>query len=287
MKPIIAVLLATYNGAKYIEEQLLSILNQKNVSLSIYVSDDFSSDNTLEIIEKIQKKYNNIIILPQKNSGGAARNFFRLIKDVDIKNFEYIALADQDDIWNENKLSNAVLQLRNYQCDGYSSNVTAFWESGKRKLIQKAAPQTLYDYIYESPGPGCTFVATKESFQSFKLFLESNWEQISKIEYHDWFIYAYYRSRNFNWHIDQNSNMMYRQHENNQIGSNIGFSAIKKRLNLISSGWYKNEIKKIVTVLNLDKNLGTRSFTLKHLRSTRRKKSDRIILGLLILINKF
>lgn len=287
MKPLIAVLLATYNGSKYIEEQLFSILNQKNTRLTIYISDDCSSDNTLEIIKKIQLQHKNIVILPKIKAGGAAKNFYRLIKDVYIENFQYIALSDQDDIWNEDKLSNAVLQLRDYKCNGYSSNVTAFWESGKRKLIQKADPQTLYDFIYESPGPGCTFVTKKESFQSFKKFLESNWQQISEIEYHDWLIYAYYRSRNLNWHIDSNSSMMYRQHENNKIGSNSGFTAIKKRISLISSGWYQNEIRKIVIILGLNDNIGTRLFTIKNLKHTRRKRIDRIILGIMALFNKF
>ena len=93
----IAVLLAAYNGERWIQEQINSILTQKKVDVTVYVSLDLSNDKTLDIIETYKKK--SVILLPYGDKfGAAAPNFYRLIQDVDFQNYDYIALSDQDDI---------------------------------------------------------------------------------------------------------------------------------------------------------------------------------------------
>lgn len=240
----VAVLLAAYNGREWIEEQLNSILNQNDLTVTIYISVDLSNDGTYELVQGVASVHKNIKILSYgERFGGAAPNFFRLIRDVDFSGYDYVSLADQDDIWNNDKLSNAckVLSTNNY--DAFSSNVIAFWENGVEKLIDKAQPQVEYDYLFESAGPGCTFVFSKAFALELKFKVVDLSEDIKNIWLHDWFSYSFARSNGHKWYINYKSTMKYRQHLGNQVGSNIGFWAILKRVKEVLSG---NGFKKVM-----------------------------------------
>ena len=101
----VLVLLSTYNGEKYLAEQLDTILNQtkKNILVSILIRDDGSKDDTLNIIEKYKKNYDCIELVEGDNVGPAQsyRKLIQLARD----DFDYYAFADQDDIWLEDKIS--------------------------------------------------------------------------------------------------------------------------------------------------------------------------------------
>ena len=214
--PSVAVLLSAYNGISWIEEQVASIICQKNTSIEIFISVDLSNDKTYEWCQDFAKENINIKVLPYgKKFGGAAKNFFRLIRDVDFSRFDYVALADQDDIWNSGKLHHAIRVIEKDDLDGYSSDVTAFWGNGREKLVKKSFPQKKFDYFFEAAGPGCTYVLKQQSVQTFKKFLIKNWEYVNLVELHDWMIYAYFRSQGMKWKIDSKPLMYYRQHENN------------------------------------------------------------------------
>jgi glycosyltransferase involved in cell wall biosynthesis len=97
----ISVAMATYNGAKYLEEQLFSVINQTFLPQEIIIVDDFSTDRTVEIIERIKEKYPFITLYKNEANLGPIKTF----KEAVLKcNCNYIALCDQDDIWEENKL---------------------------------------------------------------------------------------------------------------------------------------------------------------------------------------
>ena len=166
----ICILLAAYNGENWINEQIDSILSQKNVEITIYISCDLSTDSTIDIIDSYPK--GKIIVMPYgQKFGAAAPNFYRLIKDVDFSSFDYIALSDQDDIWLDDKLISAIHKIKSENAVAYSSNVTAFWSNGTKKIINKAAQQREYDYLFESPGPGCSFVLQKDFAVEFQCYM--------------------------------------------------------------------------------------------------------------------
>src|SRR5687767_12775736 len=130
----VAVLMAARNGLEYLPAQIESILNQKNCMVKLFVSDDLSTDGSLDFIEKCVKSNNNVVLLPNVFSfGSAAKNFYRLISDVNINQFDFIAFADQDDIWDSDKLIRHVDIARQHSADGVSSNVIAFWPNGREK----------------------------------------------------------------------------------------------------------------------------------------------------------
>jgi len=273
--PKVAILMAAYNGRKWIEEQLHSIWSQENVLIDIYISVDLSKDNTYVFLKNIAKDNKNLNILSYgKRYGDAAKNFYRLIKDVDTSPYDYIAFSDQDDIWHSQKLIRGINEMKLSGSQGFSSDVMAFWPDGKEKLVKKSYPQKRFDFIFESAGPGCTYIFCSEPFQEFKSFVINNWNKVLKIDFHDWLAYSFFRIKNYKWIIDNKPLMLYRQHSHNQFGANLSFRAYFARLKLIKNGWYLSQIKNISDVLNLDSiNM---SFILKNLMQTRRKKFDAI-----------
>ncbi|AGR76989.1 glycosyltransferase, GT2 family [Aliarcobacter butzleri 7h1h] len=295
----IAVLLASYNGVKYIKEQVDSILNQKEVDVTIFISDDLSTDKTIEYLQDIYKDFKNIVYLPSGSKfGGAGKNFFRLIRDVDFSSFDFISFVDQDDIWYEDKLIRAIKTIEDKQIDAYSSNVLAFWEDGKEMIINKSSLQARYDYLFEAAGPGCTYVLKKDLAIFLQNFICENWEDVNKVELHDWFIYAFARENNYKWHIDEKPSMRYRQHTSNQVGANDGLKAKLKRLKKVFSSWYRDEIIKIIKVLRLEnkykfsKYILNKSYLnnlllLKYSFEFRRNKKEKLFLSLLILLGIF
>jgi rhamnosyltransferase len=245
-KPKIAVLLATYNGIPWLSEQLNSILNQLEVDVKIFVSDDKSTDGTVELLERVAENDARITVLTTKQKfGSAAKNFYRLIVDADISDCDYVAFSDQDDIWLENKLASLAEIADEANADGVSSNVLAFWLDGRQALIDKASPLRRLDFLFESAGPGCTFLMTPWLIQSTKSLLTDQNEKVSQVKAHDWLMYAICRSSGKRWVIAPTPTVMYRQHDNNELGVHKGLSASWRRLQKLNSGWYKAEVIKI------------------------------------------
>ncbi|MFV0481255.1 MAG: glycosyltransferase [Campylobacteraceae bacterium] len=249
---MVAILLATYNGKKYVKEQIDSILKQKDVLIKIFISDDLSTDGTLEFIRKEYSNNKEIKILESTQKfGSAAKNFFRLIKDVDFSNFDFVAFADQDDIWNDDKLIHSILTLKQKNCDIYSSNVLAFWENGVEAIINVSYPQVKYDFLFESGGPGCTFVLNINFANNFKKHLMNKWQNANKVLVHDWYCYAYARHNSFKWFIDKTVTMHYRQHSSNEIGTDVGLKSFIRSTKRVIKKDTMQEVLKIVNLLEM------------------------------------
>lgn len=100
--PLVAILVATYNGETYLKEQLDSLLRQSYQNIKIYISDDNSCDATLEIVKLYQTRYTDKIFYSRNtNNLGFIKNFENLLLEC---REDYIALSDQDDIWHPDKL---------------------------------------------------------------------------------------------------------------------------------------------------------------------------------------
>lgn len=236
--PQIAVCLAAYNGMRWLREQIESILRQVDSDVTLFVSVDLSSDGTIDYVRSLASVNPKVILLPYgMRFGGAAKNFFRLMADVDFSKFQFVAFADQDDEWFDEKLKRAVGILQRRRADGYSSNVTAFWEGGRKVRTNKAQPQREWDFLFESPGPGCTFVMRTELVRRVKECMAMNRDEVAEVGLHDWFVYAFARANGFKWVIDDYSSLLYRQHTGNQIGVNFGWRAYLFRSKKVLNGW--------------------------------------------------
>lgn len=236
--PRFAVCLAAYNGMSYVAEQVESILSQQGVSLQIFVSVDVSTDGTEAFLLEWAKSEERLTILPGgRRFGGAGPNFYRLLHDVDLRVFDYLSFADQDDVWHAEKLVRAHRVLSESGAAGYSSNFTAFWPTGVERFVNKANPQRAWDFLFESAGPGCTYVLRADLAGELQEFIRGADVRLLKVDYHDWLTYAFARSRNFRWEIDNWSSMRYRQHASNQIGVNSGWRSFWHRVRKILGGY--------------------------------------------------
>ncbi|MFT5452062.1 MAG: rhamnosyltransferase [Enterobacterales bacterium] len=284
--PKVAVLLAAYNGMAFIKLQLESILKQKGVLVSVFISVDKSSDGTFEWCTDISKNDDRVSVLADGESfGGAAPNFFRLIRDVNFADFDLVALSDQDDIWLEDKLITAYDSMKENNVDAYSSNVMAFWDNGQQLIVDKAQAQRKYDYLFEAAGPGCTYVLASLPLQKFKEHLLKKKQLANQITLHDWLIYAFFRANNYGWYIDGSYKMLYRQHQSNQVGVNKGMLATLKRFELFKSGWYRQQVEYVSQFIDFERpDFSSKYLILKNILELRRKLIDRVVLFFFVLL---
>ncbi|MBT9174197.1 MAG: UDP-Glc:alpha-D-GlcNAc-diphosphoundecaprenol beta-1,3-glucosyltransferase WfgD [Syntrophomonadaceae bacterium] len=300
----VAVLLATYNGLQWLPAQVDSILNQGDVNILLFISDDMSTDGTWAWLQDLAIKNSRVILLPRKDKlGRAGLNFFRLLLDADLSDADFIAYSDQDDIWELDKLSRHVNLAIAGGYDGVSSNVTAFWPDTSKAKIIKSQPQRSLDYLFESAGPGCTFLMTPWLAKELVRLLNDFSLQAKDIALHDWFTYAVCRASGRQWFIDSASTVRYRQHSANELGANKGLQAIVSRLRKISNGWYRSEVLKILNVciaisnqthffllrraLTDTRRIRSRVALLSYIPMARRKFFDRITLALAIVLGVF
>lgn len=249
--PSVVVLLAAYNGVTYIEQQLQSILQQKNVNVTVFISVDLSSDNTYEWCLSFAKQNLNINVLSYgERFGSAAPNFFRLIKDVNFSNFDYLAFSDQDDVWFLDKLSHGIKQMELTNAEAYSASVIAFWEDGTERLIDKSQPQREFDYLFEAAGPGCTYIYTSKAAGLIKKYLNT-FPELNDFVLHDWLAYAILRHNKYIWFIDSVPKMYYRQHDLNQVGANFSIRGKVTRVYYILSGQAFGSIKLLASALDI------------------------------------
>jgi rhamnosyltransferase len=241
--------MAARNGSKWISEQIASILAQRNVRIDLTISDDHSSDGTRDEINHFIGDARVKMLSPPASTGSAAQNFLWLIRRTSLSDHEYVALADQDDIWDPEKIHRGLVMLRASQAAGYSCAVTAIWPDGRRRTLRQNAKATCSDFLFEGAGQGCTFILAAQFFRDIRLFFEAEPNCTSQVHYHDWTIYALARVWKRPWHFDHQPMMQYRQHPANDTGARLSFSGVRKRLSLIRGGWYRRQLKEIAGIV--------------------------------------
>ena len=110
----IDILLATYNGEKYLRDQIDSILNQTYADFNLIISDDASTDDTVKILEEYKKKDSRITVYIQEKNIGSNNNFEFLLTKVQN---DYYMLSDQDDIWEKEKIEKSVKKIKETNAD--------------------------------------------------------------------------------------------------------------------------------------------------------------------------
>lgn len=230
------ILLATYNGEKYLKAQLDSILSQTYSNFRLLISDDSSTDNTKKILEEYKEKDNRIILFLQKENLGVIKNFEFLLKKVDSK---YYMFSDQDDIWKENKIEKSVKKIEATNSDlVYSDlevvdenlNVTydSYWKL--KGIYNKIKKYNNFKSLYlNNFVTGCTLISKKELINKVLPLPTA-----SKYVLHDYWIPLIISQKGKIDYIEEPL-IKYRQHKNNKIGS-------KKRSDSINS---LDEIRKL------------------------------------------
>lgn len=150
----VAVLLASYNGERYIGKQIESIMRQNYPDIELYIRDDCSTDGTVDVIKEYAKKYDRIHLIESDRNLGYPGCFYALTDDTDIV-ADYYAFADQDDYWLKNKISRAVSVLNEQSdetaCSYYSgymmckSNLKAQKKSTPRRRTEISFKESLFE----------------------------------------------------------------------------------------------------------------------------------------------
>lgn len=221
----VAVLLSSYNGEKYINEQIESIFRQKDVDVTLFVSDDCSTDSTLEIVNHLSTKY-KINYSKNKINKNFTYNFLDLIYSHLHDDFDYFAISDQDDFWLDDKLISGINLLKKNNAHFYCSNLTIVDENLKNPMMMnnfKVTNFKLSHYLLENIATGCTVIYDKEYASILKKYYPND------IYLHDYWLFLVALSTT-KIIYDNESHILYRQHENNLIGGEESFQNYYKNL---------------------------------------------------------
>lgn len=228
----IAVLLSTYNGEEFLEDQIESIFDQRDVDLTLFIRDDGSNDSTKEILRKLKNNKNNLKIY-YENNVGVGSSFMRLIETVP-DSYDYYCFSDQDDIWFPDKLISAINKIQYEEFPTlYTSNQTVFEQiDGTKYLRYKDVPSVSYcQILHRNLVAGCTMVWNKD----LQAILSNNipTDDLLKNRIHDVWV-AMVAACLGKIVYDSNSYILYRQHNNNVVGvkrDNYLKTAIQKVVN--------------------------------------------------------
>ena len=219
MQEKIDVLMATYNGEKYLKEQIDSILNQTYKNIQIIISDDCSTDSTREILKQYEQNEKIKIYYQEKNLG-YIKNFEFLLRNVE--NNIYM-LSDQDDVWKEQKIEKSVEKLKNENLDlvfgdleVVDENLNTLYGSFNKfmkldRKIEKYIDSYKLQYLYNCI-TGCTIISRKKLIDKI-LPLPNN----SKYMVHDYWMGLMVALNGKIGYIKE-TYIKYRQHGNNQVG---------------------------------------------------------------------
>lgn len=216
-KPSIAVIMSTYNGEKYLREQLDSVLNQKDVNLDLYVRDDGSIDGTVEILNQYMNRYPQVHVESGSNAG-VGNSFMNCLYSVPGE-YQYYGFADQDDIWLEDKCIAGIRALKRTGKALYSSNQECVDSDGKSRGLRYTGNDhihlTTMEIVFRNTIAGCTFIFTNELAEKLKANRFST--ELLRVRIHDVCVAAA-ASMNGGIFYDRESHMEYRQHQNNVVG---------------------------------------------------------------------
>ena len=230
--------MCTYNGAKYIKEQLDSFEAQSHQNWRLVVSDDGSEDDTLEILQAYQRRWGqDKIVIRVGPKRGYATNFLTLASDPSIQ-ADFYAFSDQDDVWLPQKLAAAVNYLsaqdgRLPQAYGGRTIYTDLFlnETGRSQVF--SYPRSFRNALVQSIVGGNTIVFNQ---QSKTLFERSG---VLDIVSHDWWTYMLVEGVGGHVYFDPEPYILYRQHPNALVGANISFKAKLTRFRMLLQGKFK------------------------------------------------
>ncbi|RCW90261.1 glycosyltransferase family 2 protein [Winogradskyella arenosi] len=161
MDDLVSVVIPNYNGAKFIEETIMSVCNQTYKTFEIIVVNDGSTDNSMAVLTQLQKKFDKLRVINVENGGvSKARNI-----GIDNAKGAYVAFLDSDDLWKKEYLQNHINAIKKHNCDLVYSNYTWFNEAAEF-MNEKANlnPQSLFDFWVDSMLAPSSVTIKKECF---------------------------------------------------------------------------------------------------------------------------
>lgn len=237
--PHICILMAAYNGEKFIAEQLQSIEDQTHKNWRLVISDDGSNDNTLAIAKQFQQKWgSDRLEIRQGPQQGFCQNFLSMACDTTI-HADLYAFSDQDDIWMSDKLERAVSYFdKNNESQlprAYGTRTQIVDDALKPLGLSPdfTLPRSFRNALVQSISGGNTQVF---NFIAKQLLEKAG---LQKVISHDWWLYQLVKGAGGMFYYDPAPSLLYRQHADAVLGSNNSIRSRIERLRYVFNGRFK------------------------------------------------
>ena len=251
--PSVLVMMATYNGEKYVTEQINSILEQEGVNVTLLISDDGSSDATPRICSRYADDLPNVRFSVNEKNKGLAKNFMDMLYSSDATSFDYFAFSDQDDYWMPNKLNKAIEAIaaagegpRLYYSD--VCNVDEQLNGGSREYGAFAPyADSLGLLLTINWASGCTMVFNSAFASVLQQYVPDSWPRI-----HDGWVHLVARALNAQAPDLSHVYIKRRISGQNQVGERGLNSLSIRRIEIILSSFFKaseHNLTKAATLL--------------------------------------
>lgn len=219
------ILLSTFNGERFLQDLLDSLMCQDYQPVKILVRDDGSRDRTLSVLEEYATRYRSIEVHRGKNLG-AARSFFKLL-EMSSQEAEYFAFCDQDDVWLKNKVSRAIAHLSELDptVPGMYCSRLLVTDEGLKVIARSPFPErgsSFENALVENIATGCTMVLNRAA-KDLLLY-----KRPSFLFMHDWWTYLVVSALGKVCY-DRRATVLYRQHSSNVLGVKNGKASARIR----------------------------------------------------------
>lgn len=260
----VTILMAVYNGANCLEEQLQSLLDQDHQCWHLVTSDDGSSDESANILEAFSRRVKARSVATgarirvsnlQGPRRGAAENFLFLLRQAGRKALPgWMAFSDQDDVWLPDRLSRGLTQLRAHIHEGPALYCSRTWISSsdlsaRRLSAPRPRPTGFRNALVQNIASGNTILLNPEAVD----LVSAAVTQVPQVVVHDWWVYQLVTGAGGQVVHDNQPTLLYRQHAVNQIGANDTFIERLKRFRQLLRGDFRDWNRINITALRSSK----------------------------------
>jgi glycosyltransferase involved in cell wall biosynthesis len=238
-QPLVAVLLCTYNGERFLAEQLESIERQTHTNWTLTVSDDGSTDATYALLDACKSRLGEArCVIEHGPAKGFSANFLSLTCRANIQ-ADFYAWSDQDDVWYDNKLQRAIEFLKRMPV-----HVPALY-CGRTELIHECGAHMGYSPLFTLP-PGLANALVQNigggntmMFNHAAMLLLREAGGGVEIVSHDWWAYLLVSGCGGQVIYDAQPSIRYRQHDGNLVGRNSTWTARLVRMRMVFQGRFR------------------------------------------------
>lgn len=254
----VVILLALYNGAARLREQLDSLADQTHRAWSLVVSDDGSEDDGPAVLRRFAEDHPDraVTLIPGPRMG-FAQNFLHLLRAADPE-AEFVSFCDQDDVWMADKTARAVAALK-----AVESGVPALYcgrtlhcDEGLRPLRPSplfTRPPSFRNALVQNIGGGNTVVLNRAAFR----MLAAASTRVEAIVSHDWWMYQLVSGSGGTVIYDREPGLLYRQHDGNAVGANGTARTAAQRFLRVMQGRFRDWNDQNIAALSANEDLLT------------------------------